>query len=193
MARRRDVLLEARRGDQEHGGFRPAGSTDPARSITSDPLTLDLGHRSPGEHAERALLQSRERVFEPDTRRFEAGRLGVPDRQRLADRQRDRAERLRNLRAVPAPGRPVAIRLDVKRQDRMPGRAGEPDGAGLRDARRAARAVDGERDRPPVRRGRAAAARARATPPRDVEPRAVPKPKRCDDAARSTRRRSSGW
>ena len=116
-----------------------------------------------------------------------------PTSHRLADRDRDGAEGLRDLRAVPAPGRPVAIRLDVKRQDRMAGRAGEPHRARLRDARRTARAVDRERRRPPCRASsrrsctsaRAAAARRRAA--RGAEAEAV------HDAARSTRRRSSGW
>ena len=84
------------------------------------------------------------------------------DDHRLADGDRRRAERLRDLRAVPAPRRPVAVRLDVKRQDRVAGRAGQPDGARLRDARRAARAVDRERRRRARPPARAAAAPARA-------------------------------
>ena len=43
--------------------------------------------------------------------------------------------------------RPVAAGLEVKRQHRIAGRLRQPDGAGLRDARRAARAVDGEAGR----------------------------------------------
>ena len=57
----------------------------------------------------------------------------------------DRAERLGDHRSVPAPRGPAAIGLEVERQHRVAGRAGQPDGARLRGSRRTARAVDGER------------------------------------------------
>ena len=76
-------------------------------------------------------------------------RVGHGDR--LADDQRHRRERLRDLRAVPALQRPVPVRLDVIRQDRLPRRPREEHGARLDHARRAPRPVDGEGGRTPHR------------------------------------------
>ena len=109
-----------------------------------------------------------------------------------ANHDGDRGERPRDLGAIPARRLPEAIRFDVKRQDRMAGRAREPHRAGLRDARRPARPVDRERDRPaggqiaPQLHERARrAARRRAARRAEAEARR--------GSRRSTRRRSSGW
>ena len=92
----------------------------------------------------------------------------------------DRAERLRDLRAVPAPHGPEAICLDVKRQDRMAGGAGQPHRAGLRDPRGTARAVDRERrGRPPaIELAAQLHERARAAARRRSARRAVAEPAR---------------
>ena len=65
---------------------------------------------------------------------------------RLAKHHSHRAERLGHLRPVPAVHRPEAVRFEVKRQDRLPGRPGQPGGANLRHPGRPARAVDGKGD-----------------------------------------------
>ncbi len=55
-------------------------------------------------------------------------------------------ERLRDLRPIPAPRRPIPSRLEVKRQDRLTGRSGKPHGTRLRHSRGTARTVNGEGD-----------------------------------------------
>jgi hypothetical protein len=64
---------------------------------------------------------------------------------RFADRDRDRAERLRDRGPVPAAGGPGAAGLEVKWQDRVPGCAREPDNAQLHDAARSTRSIHGKR------------------------------------------------
>ena len=102
--------------------------------------------------------------------------------ERLADRNRHVRERLRNHPAIPAPRRPVPAGLDVKRQDRMAGRAGEPHGAGLGDPCRAARPIDREGGRVPrsqlpphLHQRAAAAARRRSAGGPEPEPRHQPR------------------
>ena len=84
------------------------------------------------------------------------------------------------------------LRFDVKRQDRMAGRARQPHGTGLRDARRPARPVHREPDRPARRPDRAASGPARA-PRRATSIRAPFRSRSARGSRRSTRRRSSGW
>ena len=74
---------------------------------------------------------------------------------RLAEHHSNRAERLGHLRQVPAVHGPEAVRFEVKRQDRLPGRPCQPGGANLRHPRRPARAVDSKGD-PMARRQLAA-------------------------------------
>ena len=104
----------------------------------------------------------------PDRRRPDATSSGSPMRQRHG------RVRLRDLRAVPAAHFPVAVRLDMERQDRIAGGFREPHGA--RPARR-------EPDRAGRRRVNATglpaamsrlSCRSAFRAPRDVEPRAVP-------------------
>ncbi len=125
-----------------------------------------------------AAFERRQRLLELPTLRLRtvaSVASGTADRR--PNRNGDRGERPRDLGAIPARRLPEAIRFDVKRQDRMAGRARQPHRAGLRDARRPARAVDREPAGRPAARSRRSCTSARA-PPRDVDPRAVPKPKR---------------
>src|ERR1043165_3107478 len=57
-----------------------------------------------------------------------ARRIGL-DVERLAHRQRDGAERLGDLRAVPAARRPGVRRLEVEREERVAGGRCQPDRA----------------------------------------------------------------
>src|SRR5438132_14303783 len=94
-------------------------------------------------HGFRARLEGGESLLERDPGALNRGVVSVRvDLQRLANRNRHRRERLRDLRAVPAVQRPEPIRLYVERNDGIAGRFREPHGAGLRYFRRAARSVE---------------------------------------------------
>src|SRR6185312_8555711 len=66
------------------------------------------------------------------------------DEKRFADHERDGRERLGNLRLVPAVHGPVPAGFEMKRQHGIAGRLRQPHRTGMRDARRAARAVERE-------------------------------------------------
>src|SRR5438094_8518473 len=101
------------------------------------------------EHRVRARLERLQPLLERAPGSIDRRRIGVPRNvERLADRDRDRRERLRNLRAIPAVHRPAAIGLDMERHHRIAGRLRQPDGAGLCEPRGAARSVHGERSGP---------------------------------------------
>src|SRR5438270_2126900 len=101
------------------------------------------------EHRVRARLERLQPLLERAPGSIDRRRIGVPRNvERLADRDRDRRERLRNLRAIPAVHRPAAIGFDMERHHRIAGRLRQPYRAGLCDARGAARSVHGERSGP---------------------------------------------
>src|SRR5436190_8655444 len=127
--------------------------------------------------AQDLRFQFAEHPLELDAFRFDGPVGGIRHMDRLADGNADGAERLRHLRPVPALHRPEAIGLDVKRQQRLAGCAGQEHRPCLRHARRAARAVDGEGGRtaageiaPQLHQGPRAAARRRAARRAVAEP-----------------------
>ena len=73
---------------------------------------------------------------------------GTKDPNRLTDDHRGAAERLRHARSIPALRSPAPIDLYVNSKNGLPGRARQKGCARLRDARRAARAVNGKPNRP---------------------------------------------
>src|SRR5262245_25420980 len=95
-----------------------------------------------------SFLERGETPFELLPHRLEIGIGGIAaHRHRLADGKTDGGKRSWNLRAVPASQCPAGRRLQVERQERIPGGFGEPDGARLRHTRRAARTIQRETDR----------------------------------------------
>ena len=112
-----------------------------------DRIVLKSGQTSSGpQHpAASARLEALERALnctgELQHRLVDAGHLD-----RLAKHDGHVTRRLRNLSLVPAPRRPEAIGLEVKRKDRLTSRAGQPSGTRLRHPRRAARTVHRESD-----------------------------------------------
>jgi NAD(P)-dependent dehydrogenase (short-subunit alcohol dehydrogenase family) len=104
----------------------------------------------PLQHRAGAIFQLAQALFEQLPRTLDCPIVGARWHvERLADRQRNGGERFRHLCAVPAVHFPAAVCFDVKRDDRITARLSEPDGARLRDASGAARAVDGDADRLP--------------------------------------------
>ena len=156
MARRRDVFRELRRSKQDHGrrSISRARRLEPDQRL-GEPLPILIDHR-------RAGLRR--------------------DIDRFADGDRHVAPRLRHLVPIPAVHRPETARLDVKREERIAGRAGEPHGARLNDACRTARTVDAEGRRMAVRHvvaqlDESARAASRRGPARGAVPESADQPR----------------
>ncbi len=97
------------------------------------------------------FLQRTQYLLEVEPLRFDRGLGRIGNVNRRANRNGNGAERLRDLRPIPAVHHPETIRFDMKRQDRLAGGAGKEHGTGLGDTGRTARAVDRERGGLPVR------------------------------------------